>query len=683
MNLSYNSFHLSIFYADDSTNYGIKVSLPPQGHTQVILYIEELLFRKRNEIEFQVPVFPGVAVDLLTLNVSIHEPYTGISSFALGELASTELTTLVQPTLEGDQATVHMEVTNVSRSGYVADRGIDLPRLLDFKYDTGPLPSEGLLIPDETGTCFMHLFNPFDELMGRSGTIPRNIVFVIDISGSMRGQKLEDAKTAFHAIVDTLNEEDTFVLQTFSSNGVEGSVGPLPANGNGKVLAKDWVNRLEAQGSTNINAALMEGVQTLYGMKQDSEIAVPILVILTDGQATAGVTYSVQIAQNVRNINNFVEAKIYGLAFGYDADLSLLIGISIQNGGMATRIFEGYGDAAYQMENFYVGELGSILLYDVNVVFDGIGIDSTTRRQYSVLPGGSEVAIRARVSSLGEGTVLRATTSGTTARGLSSWEAEYDFQSSTFNDSEQSECLHSFAHAKIGELMLFREAVLTLGPDNMADWLVYYGIDTLGIDLYSNSNQGRNGLASNLEQLALDLAIEAGVVWPGLTSLVTVENPELCAAWLSGEVDICPAPTEPLFEESVADVVEGEQSNGESDTSEERPVTHASAMTTAPGSSNGNGGYAGVDQDDNGMPPGSAAMTMTPVSSNGMGGYAGDDHGDETGAWVYPQNANAPEAEEADASTGYFARSSSIRAFPLAGFWWIGSTLLALFLAWK
>ena len=38
---------------DDATNYGVKISLPPLGKTQVVLRIEQLLFRKRHEIEFQ------------------------------------------------------------------------------------------------------------------------------------------------------------------------------------------------------------------------------------------------------------------------------------------------------------------------------------------------------------------------------------------------------------------------------------------------------------------------------------------------------------------------------------------------------------------------------------------------------------------------------------------------------
>src|SRR5688500_15108124 len=80
---------------------------------------------------------------------------------------------------------------------------------------------------------------------------PRDLTFVIDVSGSMRGEKLEQAKAAGHALLSSLSRVDRFRLIDFSTDVntfVDGFVAATPANIRN---ARRYLDALRAEGSTN------------------------------------------------------------------------------------------------------------------------------------------------------------------------------------------------------------------------------------------------------------------------------------------------------------------------------------------------------------------------------------------------------------------------------------------------
>lgn len=164
--------------------------------------MEELLQRKRGQIDFQIPIFPGLPVETIMADIAIQEPVTGIATFGLVSDTESDMSSvLTQSFMEMIVAKASSMASNVPANGLSAS-GVFLPRLLRGYYDPGPLPANGLLLLDSTGTCFVQLFNPPDILLSTAGPLPRNIVFVIDVSGSMLGQKLLDAKEESDAILD-------------------------------------------------------------------------------------------------------------------------------------------------------------------------------------------------------------------------------------------------------------------------------------------------------------------------------------------------------------------------------------------------------------------------------------------------------------------------------------------------
>jgi len=494
----------ALLTAWDMSNYNLQVSIPPNGKTNVLLQYEELLFQKLDKVSFQVPVFPGTAVGELKVDISVEEPNTGMVEFYTDDLLQDEL---IETIVEGKNAAAHYEQRGVTEDS-------SLPNLLQAYFMPGPLPETGLLLSD--GECFTHLFNP-TSFLSSVGSMARKIVFVIDISGSMYGQKLEDAKASFAVMIDTLDERDTLIVQPFSNEGTEDLWGPSLASTNAKEEAKRFVMELSTVGGTNLNQAFLDGIQNVYDVP---ETMAPILVMLTDGQ---GMLDGKEIARNVRVKNADGKVKIFALAFGNYADIDLLYGIAIQNGGRAVRIYEGFDDAVSQMELFFKEELGSVLLSDLQVSYDGLGggitvLDHTTP-MFPVLAAGSEIIVRGKMRS---NTTTTTTTERTlktlvvanSAAGPKQWSIDHVvLPDGDSTSASSSDCRQSYAQARIVELLEYRDAERALGNELF---------DEVGMS--SRSSNLNEPSIMLFEEEARRIALDAHLVWPGLTALVTIEN---------------------------------------------------------------------------------------------------------------------------------------------------------------
>ena len=119
--------------------------------------------------------------------------------------------------------------------------------------------------------------------------------------------------------------------------------------------AYDFVLNLRPLGGTNINDALLKGIEIAKKVKNLEEIGSKteqMIVFLTDGEPTAGEENTEKIKENVRQANAEMQIPIYGLAFGDGADFDLVKDISSESKGFAQRIYES-GNSFEQLEDFY------------------------------------------------------------------------------------------------------------------------------------------------------------------------------------------------------------------------------------------------------------------------------------------------------------------------------------------
>lgn len=126
-----------------------------------------------------------------------------------------------------------------------------------------------------------------------------------------------------------------------------------------------------------------------------------MIIFLTDGQPTVGITNLPSIQRNIRNANEELSIPIFSLAFGIESDFSFLKRLSLQNFGFARKIYEA-ADAKLQLEGFYK-EISSPLLKDVKFTYtnpsnDNYKVDDTTTINFNTFYHGNEIITAGKVS---------------------------------------------------------------------------------------------------------------------------------------------------------------------------------------------------------------------------------------------------------------------------------------------
>lgn len=179
----------------------------------------------------------------------------------------------------------------------------------------------------EPGTV-MALLTP-DPTPVVTNVLPRDLAIALDTSGSMSGTKLMQAKQALAGVLAGLRPADSFSLLGFS-----GDVRPfqsaarLKATPDNVAAAVAFVDELTATGSTNIDGALRTGLGSL-----PAETGHPrYVVLLTDGQPTAGETRIETIAANAQTRNE-VGARIVSFGIGNDVNTLLLDRLARESAG--------------------------------------------------------------------------------------------------------------------------------------------------------------------------------------------------------------------------------------------------------------------------------------------------------------------------------------------------------------
>lgn len=115
------------------------------------------------------------------------------------------------------------------------------------------------------------------EAQARMAPLPRDLIFLIDTSGSMSGDPLNQAKRVVAAMIDSLEEDDRLELIEFSSHPRRWKGEAVVATRDGKAEALRWVQRLNASGSTEMKAAILEALVPLRKSAQRQ------IVVITDG----------------------------------------------------------------------------------------------------------------------------------------------------------------------------------------------------------------------------------------------------------------------------------------------------------------------------------------------------------------------------------------------------------------
>jgi len=165
--------------------------------------------------------------------------------------------------------------------------------------------------------------------------IPKRLVLVLDRSGSMAGEKMEQARAALIFAVQHLEEGDEFNIVDYGTSVTSFADTTTAATPEAREAAIAYVERLEATGGTNISEALE---QALGMMRGDGRVE--MCAFLTDGKPTVGETDTQKILELVRQAN-LHEARIFVFGVGYEVNTHLLDQLAGENRGSSTYVEPG------------------------------------------------------------------------------------------------------------------------------------------------------------------------------------------------------------------------------------------------------------------------------------------------------------------------------------------------------
>jgi Ca-activated chloride channel family protein len=163
--------------------------------------------------------------------------------------------------------------------------------------------------------------------------IARDMVFVLDTSGSMQGPKIDQAKRALKFCLNNLTSHDRFGLINFATT-VNKYRDSLQESGTDQVeQARKWVDNLEAAGGTAIQDALAAALE----MRSTDTGRTFTIVFFTDGQPTIGETDPQRILQAV-TARNTANTRIFTFGVGDDVNATLLDQLADQTRAVSTYV---------------------------------------------------------------------------------------------------------------------------------------------------------------------------------------------------------------------------------------------------------------------------------------------------------------------------------------------------------
>jgi Ca-activated chloride channel family protein len=225
--------------------------------------------------------------------------------------------------------------------------------------------------------------------------IPKDVLVVLDQSGSMQGQKWSQAQAAVGYVLKNLKPQDRFNAIVFSTGYRLYAKSLQPASEASKAI--DWVNGLEAVGGTDINAALTTASSMMDKERQT------VVLFLTDGLPTEGVTDTKEILANVSKLAR-PNLRIFSFGVGDDVDTFLLDSLSSTYHGVSVYVRPNE-DIEQKVSSLY-SKINSPVLTALKLDFGDVTVDDTYPGEpLPDLFAGSQLVVVGRYRDSGNATI--------------------------------------------------------------------------------------------------------------------------------------------------------------------------------------------------------------------------------------------------------------------------------------
>ena len=375
--------------------FQVSINIKRNSTVAFTLNYMELLRRRLGLYEQRISVRPNQIVSELSISIRLFEQQGIIDWQVIEPYGSNSLEALDTSVYERQDDNM-LEINfspSVDRQKEMSTKDkVGLHGDFILRYDVDHADSAGLT--HVSNGFFIHFFSPSDYKL----VLPKNVVFVIDISGSMGGEKINKVRESMPIILHQMKEDDKFMLFLFDDSQYHwpAEAHLMPANQDNIEAAINYVKKnIHAKGGTNINDALVMAAR-YFGNEQFGS---NMIVFLTDGDPTSGVTDTKMIQENVLKATQG-KVSIFSLGYGFGMNFDFLHALSYRNNGMARRIYNDI-DADLQLKSFFE-EVGSPVLYDVKLHFPSDIVLSITQTNFPQYFAGSEIVVAGQLKEVPE-----------------------------------------------------------------------------------------------------------------------------------------------------------------------------------------------------------------------------------------------------------------------------------------
>ncbi len=245
---------------------------------------------------------------------------------------------------------------------------------------------------------FTLLLQPPDRVQPEE-IAPKELVFVLDTSGSMSGFPIEKAKESMALALDGLHPRDTFNLITFAGDTHILFPNPVPATAENRRLAREFLSSRSGGGGTE----MMKAIRTALA-PSDAPERTRVVCFMTDGE----VGNDMEILAEVQRHPN---ARVFSFGIGSSVNHFLLDGMARYGRGEVEYV--GLQDDGSAAARRFHERVNSPLLTDISIDWGGLSVTGVYPARIPDLFAAKPVVISGRYSSPGAGVIrLRGRTGG-------------------------------------------------------------------------------------------------------------------------------------------------------------------------------------------------------------------------------------------------------------------------------
>lgn len=358
--------------------------IPPQGERRIEIEYSQALTNENGLVRYVYPLntekFSVAPLENVSVNVDVrtNQPIRAVYSPTHQVDVNNLSNTHIRAGYEESNVT-----PNTDFALYYSVGETEAFHLLSYRDPSDPVDSDGF---------FLLMLAPRPDV--NVTALPKDVIIVLDKSGSMDGDKFRQAQEALRFILESLNSEDRFNVISFST-GVDAFDNRLqPVREVDDAIR--WVDELSAIGSTDINRALLEA-----SYMADRERPTYV-IFLTDGLPTEGVIDSQMILNNLSNAAPS-NLRLFAFGVGYDVDTFLLDSLAEAHHGRSTYVLPG--ERLDETISAFYANISSPVLTDLELDFGDLPVFDLYPNPLPDLFSGSQIVVVGRYREGGSETI--------------------------------------------------------------------------------------------------------------------------------------------------------------------------------------------------------------------------------------------------------------------------------------